>query len=255
MQKTLLFLLTISLFTACQQAVPTTYDNSRRTSTVQFAVQAKIRLENSIGKDLMSNFFQEASLLPAETPYKARLVDDKQVVSNLENAATQGKNALIDWVVMELRYDDINMKRVLQTRSGFVQADGDIVGLDGISPIVFNVVAGNYYVSVKHRNHLGIRTLNKFNTEYKSISLDFTNGTVPLNGSFNVVAKSGYFTMISGDANGDGSIDAEDIALFEQENGVWNEYSAGGDFNLDCSVDSSDLGLFNEKNGIYEEVE
>ena len=48
---------------------------------------------------------------------------------------------------------------VLQTRSALVQRDGDIVDIDGVSPVTFNNVAStNYTIAVRHRNHLGLST-------------------------------------------------------------------------------------------------
>jgi len=49
---------------------------------------------------------------------------------------------------------------VIQTRSAFVQRDGDIVDIDGVSPVYFNNVdaGANYTIAIRHRNHLGIAT-------------------------------------------------------------------------------------------------
>lgn len=65
---------------------------------------------------------------------------------------------IVDWVFLQLR--DLNSSpgnNVLQTRSALLQRDGDIVDLDGKSPVTFNNVQdGNYILSVRHRNHLGL---------------------------------------------------------------------------------------------------
>lgn len=66
---------------------------------------------------------------------------------------------IVDWVYLELRNTATSGNTVLQTRSALVQRDGDIVDIDGISPIYFkNNDAGNYSVGIRHRNHLGIFT-------------------------------------------------------------------------------------------------
>lgn len=61
---------------------------------------------------------------------------------------------VIDTVTVELRVDkdlisDINKK-------GLLLSNGAIVDLDGTNPISFNVIAGKYYIVVKHRNHLSV---------------------------------------------------------------------------------------------------
>ncbi|HMI77632.1 MAG TPA: hypothetical protein VK484_02510, partial [Ferruginibacter sp.] len=67
-------------------------------------------------------------------------------------------NRIVDWVFLELR--NLNASpgnTILQTRSALIQRDGDIVDVDGVSPVTFNNLAnGNYILSIRHRNHLGL---------------------------------------------------------------------------------------------------
>jgi len=72
----------------------------------------------------------------------------------------------------------------LQTRSALLQEDGNIVDVDGLSPVTFNnVAAGNYTIAVLHRNHLGLSanptTNTKALTEQQSVAttLDLTAAT------------------------------------------------------------------------------
>jgi hypothetical protein len=76
-----------------------------------------------------------------------------------------------------------------------------------------------------------------------------------LAGDFNVTLKNGYSVLISGDANSDGSIDAFDLTLFDQQNGLFDDYSKGADFNLDGSIDAYDTILLEGKNGLYETID
>ena len=73
-------------------------------------------------------------------------------------ASPSGRNAIVDWVFVELR-SSASPTTVVDSRSALVQRDGDIVDVDGVSPVTFNsVVSGSFYVAVKHRNHLGVMT-------------------------------------------------------------------------------------------------
>jgi hypothetical protein len=64
---------------------------------------------------------------------------------------------IVDWVFLELRNTTTPGNTVLQTRSALLQRDGDIVDIDGVSPVYFkNVDAASYTVFVKHRNHIGM---------------------------------------------------------------------------------------------------
>lgn len=76
------------------------------------------------------------------------------------NQASTNDN-IVDWVFLELRNTAGGNAgaNILQTRSALIQRDGDIVDVDGTSPVTFNNVAsGNYTIAVRHRNHLGIST-------------------------------------------------------------------------------------------------
>ena len=67
-------------------------------------------------------------------------------------------NNIVDWVFLELRNSTVSPgNTVLQTRSALVTRAGNIVDIDGVSPVTFNNTAnGNYTVAVRHRNHLGM---------------------------------------------------------------------------------------------------
>ena len=60
--------------------------------------------------------------------------------------------------------------------------DGDVVDMDGTSPVLFgNVGANDYYISVKHRNHSGIMGANSYPLSFSVVNqIDFTNTATPL---------------------------------------------------------------------------
>ncbi|NJN78482.1 MAG: hypothetical protein HC803_09290 [Saprospiraceae bacterium] len=69
-----------------------------------------------------------------------------------------GSDAIVDWVFVELR-DASNNQQVLDSRSALIQRDGDIVDIDGVSPLTFaSAQPASYFVVVKHRNHLSVMT-------------------------------------------------------------------------------------------------
>ena len=86
-----------------------------------------------------------------------------------------GNDAIVDWVFVELR-DASNPATILKTRSGLVQRDGDVVeSSDGVTPLTFSGAAGSsYYVSVKHRHHLGVMTGSSILLTTSGSVVDFT---------------------------------------------------------------------------------
>jgi hypothetical protein len=80
--------------------------------------------------------------------------------STVVTAQAIAADNIVDWVFLELRNLNASPGNlILQTRSALIQRDGDIVDVDGVSPVTFNNLPdGNYIVAVRHRNHLGLST-------------------------------------------------------------------------------------------------
>ncbi|MCB0811724.1 MAG: hypothetical protein KDB87_00895, partial [Flavobacteriales bacterium] len=57
--------------------------------------------------------------------------------------AATGNDAIVDWVVLELR-DANDPTTVVNTRSALLQRDGDIVDTDGSSPVAMMVPDDDY---------------------------------------------------------------------------------------------------------------
>ncbi|MBP7514548.1 MAG: endonuclease/exonuclease/phosphatase family protein [Flavobacteriales bacterium] len=103
--------------------------------------------------------------------------------------STTGNNAIVDWVLLELR-DKNNAANVLATRCALIQRDGDVVDLDGVSPVSFTRTSDQYFVAVRHRNHLGAMTASALALSNAPVTIDLaspvtgtygTNATKPLN--------------------------------------------------------------------------
>ena len=107
---------------------------------------------------LMSDGLRAASLIPSTEPYTALGFTNIGGGGETVNASvltTTGNDAIVDWVFVELR-GAAPTYTVLATRCALIQRDGDIVDVDGSSPVNFDIAAGSYYVVVRHRNHLGV---------------------------------------------------------------------------------------------------
>lgn len=108
------------------------------------------------------------------------------------------QNDIVDWVFLELRNNVSPGGSVFQTRSALIQRDGDIVDIDGVSPVTFNQPNGSYTITVRHRNHLGIASnpsTPRVFSETKSIAFttnlaDLRVGATPLFST----AGTGYTT-------------------------------------------------------------
>ena len=130
----------------------------------------------------MSDDLRSAGLLPDTEPYTGLGYVHTQGGSGVSAGtgvlATTGMDAIVDWLVVELR-EPIAPYSILASRSALVQRDGDVVGPDGFSPVAFDHPPGNYRVAVRHRNHFGVMTGTSLALGTNATTLDFSSpGTV-----------------------------------------------------------------------------
>jgi PKD repeat protein len=184
-------------------------------NSVQLSAKVFLQGAYNASAGLMSDQLRSLNLLPTNEPY-ANITGFTQIGGGGEKIPTgllteTGSNAIVDWVFLQLR-DPGNGTTVVATRSALLQRDGDIVDIDGISPVTFkNVIPGNYYVSVRHRNHLGVRsnTVISLGRQRNGRIIDFTsslsNANKPVGHTNEVMANLGSnkFGLWAGNANGD----------------------------------------------------
>jgi len=184
-------------------------------------VTPKIFLQGNYvsGTGLMTDALRTLNLIPTTEPYSGATGfthsgsggGETTTSAIVGSTATAGANAIVDWVFVQL-YNSAGT--LVNSRSALLQRDGDIVETDGISPLnMAGNAAGNYYISVRHRNHLGVKSNALFALAKTTASpYDFTNalnnaflGSVTTNAAMATVGTN-IFGMWAGNAN-------EDIAV------------------------------------------
>lgn len=157
-------------------------------SSVTLALRGLLEGPYNAGAGLMHDSLRTRSLIPSTEPYTA--LGFTQVGGGGENVAPAvlaitGNDAIVDWVLVELRSAADNTV-IQRTRCGLIQRDGDVVDVDGVSPLAFNMPAGNYFVALRHRNHLGVMTSNAVALSASPLSLDLGS---PVTGVFGTAAR------------------------------------------------------------------
>ena len=169
------------------------------------SLSAKVFLEGPFNAttNLMNDNLRTQNLLPTTSPYGTGETVDPSVLS------ISGNNAIVDWVKMELR-SPTNLTQTAYTRSALLQRDGDVVDVDGKSPVSFNnAPLGSYHFILRHRNHLGIMTSTPYNITAGSCinhTVDCTTTTDIFNGGSALKVKNNLFMLWAGDNNQNGSI-------------------------------------------------
>lgn len=156
----------------------------------------------------MLDQLRAAGLVPTGEPYTAQgyphVGGGGELIDPSVLGAT-GPNAIVDWVVLELRAAG-SPATVLATRSALVQRDGDVVDLDGISPVPFYLPAGNYHVAIRHRNHLGVMSATPLALSTAPTVIDFTAPATPTWGTDACQNVDGTMVLWPGDGNRDGIV-------------------------------------------------
>jgi len=184
---------------------------------------------------LMRDDLRVANLLPITSPYEDGLTTEPTVFE------IEGANAIVDWVFVELR-DATDNTAVVAAQSALLQRDGDVVAVDGFSPLNFLTAPDDYYISGKHRNHLAIITTNAMSLSASANTLDFTSDTSLIAGGSTAMAEvsTGVFALFSGNFNGDVEISLSDRNSVRAELGEINTYS-NADADLNGAVELSDI--------------
>jgi hypothetical protein len=115
-----------------------------------------------------------------------------------------GDTAVVDWVVLELR-DQAAPAMVLHSVSALLQRDGTVVDVRGGVPWVA-APYGDYYVALRHRNHLGVMTAGPVALGPAPTVVDFTDPGTATWGTDARMAIGGVRLLWPGDANRDGRL-------------------------------------------------
>ncbi len=196
---------------------------------------------NTGEETLMRDDLRTGGMIPTTSPYADALVLDSAVL------AVTGADAIVDWIWIELREANDNTVFV-EGKSALLQRDGDIVNVDGVSSVSFVLSADDYYIAIKHHNHLGVLSIN---THYLSSSnpiVDLSSNNTSLQGSANAVIDmgDGVFAIPVGDQDENGQIQNADVNAVIQVLGG-SGYSKA-DMDMNGQIQNTDINTLMNPN-------
>ena len=234
-------------------------------------VSPKIFLQGNYnsGTGFMTDNLRTLNLIPLTEPYTGATGythsgsggGETSLATIVGSGAPASNDAIVDWVFVQLH--DGTTGTVLSTRAALLQRDGDIVETDGTSSLnMAGNTAGNYFVSIRHRNHLAVRSLNNIALQKTSTTAyNFTDnlskafaGAVPNNPM--ATLNTNIFGMWGGNANNDNTVKMTGLAasnndylqllntLGSSTNSIPNTYSKQ-DLNMDGTVKMTGLSAAN----------
>lgn len=168
---------------------------------------------DQISGNHMKDDLRKKQLLPLDEPYSA--------IANFEQVGRGGGevvepsildistgSTVVDWLFVECR-SAIDDEVVLSTQSALLRSDGSVVSPTGGDVLYFwDLPEGDYFVSVRHRNHLGVMTEAPWVLSSTTPPvIDFSSPNVPLlNDAEAGKLINGHRALWAGDFNGDGNV-------------------------------------------------
>ena len=146
-------------------------------------VQVKALLQGPFDSStlMMVDTLRSKGLIPTTQPYN----NDSFLYKGTETIkasllTTTGTDAPVDWVLVELRNATTPANTVAR-KAALLQRDGDVMdAATGDVTLSFDgVTQGNYYVVVRHRNHLGVMTAAAMALSANATKVDFSKPSTP----------------------------------------------------------------------------
>jgi hypothetical protein len=205
--------------------IPSTGGDLFGTNTFAY-LKSKAFLQGAYNAPTLNMRDQLHAVLPASDPYRSAPYNTAFVHVNnptvetstaaVLTATTNGGNNIVDWVFLQVRNNSgiTPGGTVVATRAALIQKDGDIVDMDGTSPVIFRNLPNGvaYTIAVRHRNHLAMCTdpatnLITLEAATSPSTIDFTTMTdAQIFGPVSSFKKIGVNNMLIG---GNSKIDAK----------------------------------------------
>ena len=216
-------------------------------TTTQLQVKALLQGAYDTSSGLMRDDLRTKELIPTDTPYP-----NTQQSLNVDLLNNTGGDAIVDWVLLELRAAN-NPSNVEHAYAALLQRDGDLVDPVSGDVLLLDNITGSFYISLRHRNHLGVITANPLNLTDGGVSIvDFTSTNILVMGQDARREVQGKALMWAGDANHDEKVISQgigndpskllaDVLLAPGNSSFSSNYIVEGYLNSDINLDGKTI--------------
>ncbi len=163
---------------------------------------------------IMQDSLRVHGLIPLTEPYTAlgyvHVGGGGNELTHPSILSITGPDAVVDWVVVELRHPNDPGKRIA-TKSALLKRNGEVMAANA-QPLSFCVPAGKYQVALRHRNHLGVITQRSVMLDGALADVNFRDVEAPddTRGGWEALqvlnVDSTLFALWPGDVSFDGSV-------------------------------------------------
>ncbi|MBP7155122.1 MAG: hypothetical protein KBA60_03875 [Flavobacteriales bacterium] len=157
---------------------------------------------------LMADSLRVNGLIPLSEPFSAmgftQAGGGGGEVMPASMLTTTGNNAIVDWVLVELRNASVPAT-IVATQSALITRSGNVISANG-SPVRLSVQNGNYYIALRHRNHFGVMSAVPLSLSASATSFDLSLLSTATWGTEARKTKGAVQTLWSGEVVRDGKI-------------------------------------------------
>lgn len=216
--KAALLSLFFSMVWMCTTEVAATEASQPKSMQIGVNVQIRAYLQGpyDAATELMRDSLRSKGLIPLQQPYDKApfLYTGTETLNRSLTSISLGgdADALVDWLLVELR-SAANPTTILAQKAVGLQADGDLMDVQtGSTTLSFlNISAGNYYVALRHRNHLGVVSANALALSFNSSFLDFSSPSFAVAGQHSRAINKTKALLWTGDLNQDKQVIAHGV--------------------------------------------
>jgi hypothetical protein len=175
---------------------------------IRLSIRALLQGAYKSETGLMTDTLRSAGVLPVAQPYGSSRFNYQGSESiNLDKVSVTGSEAMVDWVLVELR-SSADPAQVVATQAALILRNGNVVDAALHSTVLDfpDLNPGQYYVSLRHRNHLGVMTAEPVAVSAAAALTDFTNPGTAVYGEHARFTTGSIALLWSGDASQDGKL-------------------------------------------------
>jgi hypothetical protein len=228
--------------------------------TAKVFLQGAFNVNTKRHKDVTNGWANVLNTYARNQPYNTAAFESytgTESVSNGFFTSTSDTTNVLDWVLLEIKNSS---GTTIARRAALVREDGQIVDLDGTSSVsLYGLATGNNYITIRHRNHLGISTQNLLSFTARDLGVapvtsnfDFSTATDANIFGDTLAYKiiNGVNVMITGNANANNNVryaglnnDPASMLSFlgGSIGGIINNVYTANDVNLDGVIRYSGL--------------
>ena len=171
------------------------------------SLQVKVLLQGAMRNDgKMGDELRVAGLIPRTQPYTNVYQYTGIESLSAKQSSLEGDNAVVDWVLIELRDKTTPSKR-LAAVAGLLTRNGTVLNAatGQANLYIKGANTGQYYVSVRHRNHLGVMTKVPVALDTASLAtlIDFSKASTATYGAAAQYIEGATAMLWAGDINAD----------------------------------------------------